>query len=714
MQQSIRFFKNLSLFFLLLTSFIFLFEDRVVIPLWLQVAGRLHPALLHIPIGIVVMLVLLLLVRSQFKSKQFKKVLAISLTMATVTITLTAFFGLLLSFSDDYGADSLQRHKVSGLALAWLSYFVLVFYLSTSEIRMLKHAGILLVFVLLVFVGHTGSVLTHGENFILAPLQTSVPRVDSVNASVYQLAVMPVLEKKCFSCHNEKKAKGKLIMTDPSKFKTGGESGVAFVAGKSDSSRMIHHILLPLAHDDHMPPDGKPQLTGFEIDLLKAWINSGADFDKPLAAYNPTDTLVKLAGKTIESYYASSVNYTFKPATPDLIQKLNTPFRSVFPIHINSPALQADFFVKEYFTIQSLKELQQINEQLVALSLSKMPITDSDLQLLSAFQNLEKLNLNFTNLSGTGLGNLDKCSNLKSISLAGTQVTPETIKPLLSLPNLKTLYLWNTGIDTTQQHQLEKDYPTINFVHTAYKDESILTLSKPMLVNEGILTQQDLLTLKHTMPGVTIRYSLDGTKPDSVNGIIYYGPIKLDETVKLQAVACKPGWYCSNLLETTVYLEGYKPENITLLTPADKQYRGEGALSLTDGRKGFVDIFKEPSWLGFRENDFVSSVDFGNQPPTLNKVVISYGDNVGSYIFPPTEVQIWGGQSEHNFKLLTTEKITEPTGYRTPFNGFIPVSLKESNFQYYKIVAKPIAKLPKWHGGKGQKGWFFVDEVFFY
>ncbi|MCE7864064.1 MAG: peptidylprolyl isomerase [Bacteroidetes bacterium CHB5] len=714
MQQLIRFLKNLSLFFLLLTSFIFLFEDRVVIPVWLQVAGRLHPALLHIPIGIVVMMVLLLLVRSQFKSKQFKKVLAISLTMATVTITLTAFFGLLLSFNDDYGADSLQQHKVSGLALAWLSYFVLIFYLSTSEIRMLKHTGILLVFTLLVFVGHTGSVLTHGENFILAPLQTSVPVVDSVNASVYQLAVMPVLEKKCFSCHNEKKAKGKLIMTDPSKFKTGGESGLAFVAGKPDSSRMIHHILLPLEHDEHMPPDGKPQLTGFEIDLLKAWINSGADFDKPLAAYNPTDTIIKLAGKTIKSHYASSVNYTFKPATPELIQKLNTPFRSVLPIHINSPALQADFFVKEYFTIQSLKELQQINEQLVVLSLSKMPITDSDLQLLSGFQNLEKLNLNFTNLSGTGLVNLDRCSNLKSISLAGTQVTPETIKPLLNLPNLKTLFIWNTGIDTTQQHQLEKDYPTINFVHTPYKDESILTLSKPLLVNEGILTQQDLLTLKHTMPGVTIRYSLDGSKPDSVNGVVYYGPIKLDETVKLQAVACKPGWYCSNPLETTVYLEGYKPENITLLTPADKQYRGEGAASLTDGRKGFVDIFKEPSWLGFRENDFAASFDFGAQPPTLNKVVISYGDNLGSYIFPPTEVQIWGGQNEHNLKLLTREKITGPTGYRTPFNGFIPVSLKESNFQYYKIVAKPISKLPKWHEGKGQKGWFFVDEVFFY
>jgi hypothetical protein len=33
--------------------------------------------------------------------------------------------------------------------------------------------------------------------------------------------------------------------------------------------------------------------------------------------------------------------------------------------------------------------------------------------------------------------------------------------------------------------------------------------------------------------------------------------------------------------------------------------------------------------------------------------------------------------------------------------------------EYYKIIAKPVSKLPAWHNGKGQKGWFFIDEIFF-
>jgi hypothetical protein len=563
-----------------------------------------------------------------------------------------------------------------------------------------------------VFVGHTGAGLTHGKNFIWEPLQKIQPEPDPETVSLYQLAIMPVLEKKCFSCHNEKKAKGKLIMAVIDKFKQGGESGVAFIPGNPDSSRMIQFIHLPLKHDGHMPPDGKPQLTQPEIQLLKAWIKSGADFDKKISDYKPNDTLVLLAGQNTLFNVAQA--HTFKPASADVIEKLNTPFRTVFPLHVNSPALQADFFVKEYFEIKALKELRQIEEQLVSLSLSKMPVTDTDLKLLSRFSNLEVLNLNSTAIDGSGLENLISCKNLKSISLSGTQVTAESLKTILTLPQLKTVYIWNTAIDAMGKVELEKTYPHITFVHNLFTDESTLALSKPILVNEGILKATDKIELKHTMPGVTIRYTLDGTQPDSVSGMLYEDPITIVETVKLKAIACKPGWYCSPLYESSIYQEGYKPLQTELLAPADKQYRGEGAASLTDGRKGFVDIFKEPAWLGFRDNYFEAGFDFGNKPPALTKVVLSYGDNLGAYIFPPTEIQVWGGERKDKLKLLMTQKFSEPKGYRTPHMSFITVNWETSNHTYYKIIAKPISKLPLWHGGKGQKGWFFVDEVFFY
>jgi uncharacterized membrane protein len=505
-QQPIGFLKSLTLFILFLTTFLFVFENRIELPVWLQITGRLHPLLLHVPIGIIVLAVLLLLLRAQFKSKQFVLLITYLLLFITLSAAFTALFGLLLAIGGDYGADTLQQHKISGLMLAWLSYGVLLFYQSSSEIIALKHTSIILLLGVVVFVGHTGAGLTHGKNFIWEPLQKIQPEPDPETVSLYQLAIMPVLEKKCFSCHNEKKAKGKLIMAVIDKFKQGGESGVAFIPGNPDSSRMIQFIHLPLKHDGHMPPDGKPQLTQPEIQLLKAWIKSGADFDKKISDYKPNDTLVLLAGQNTLFNVAQA--HTFKPASADVIEKLNTPFRTVFPLHVNSPALQADFFVKEYFEIKALKELRQIEEQLVSLSLSKMPVTDTDLKLLSRFSNLEVLNLNSTAIDGSGLENLISCKNLKSISLSGTQVTAESLKTILTLPQLKTVYIWNTAIDAMGKAELEKTYPHITFVHNLFTDESTLALSKPILVNEGILKATDKIELKHTMPGVTIRYTI--------------------------------------------------------------------------------------------------------------------------------------------------------------------------------------------------------------
>ena len=148
----------------------------------------------------------------------------------------------------------------------------------------------------LVIAGHTGSVLTHGDNFLLAPISKPEEILTVENASVYKFAVEPIFERKCFSCHNESKAKGGLVMTSMEKFKAGGENGKPWIEGNPIESRMIKAFYLPLSHDEHMPPDGKPQLTKHEIATLKAWIKSGADFEKKLDMFPEGDSLESYGG----------------------------------------------------------------------------------------------------------------------------------------------------------------------------------------------------------------------------------------------------------------------------------------------------------------------------------------------------------------------------------------------------------------------------------
>jgi uncharacterized membrane protein len=712
-----KFTLNIILALQVLLLFLFLFDERIQLPVWLQVTGRLHPMVLHLPIGFLIFLVALLFLKNQFKKKSFNRLVFICLLLISLSASVSALFGLFLSLQSDYGAEQLQEHKLGGVVLSFLCYFVLIGYANVKRRKAILYVGTAVTLSALLYTGHTGSVLTHGENFVFAPItKTAAEQISLKTSSLYKIAVEPILESKCFSCHNEGKSKGGLVITSVDKFKQGGKKGAEWVAGNPDSSRLVQYIHLPLADDDHMPPDGKPQLTPVEIFILESWIKSGADFEKLLTEYSDSDTLKNWVTihQVVKEQPEPEKDYDFPALSQTVIDKLNTPYCSVFPLYQNSAALQADFFIRASFNIETLKSLSQIKDQLVVLNLSKMPLKDSDLKTISQFKNLEKLNLNFTDVDGSGLSDLKSLTKLESLSLSGTALYNQYVESILSLPELKELFIWDTKVTDAQSNEWQKKYPAVKIVQQLFNDSTILQLSKPILINEGIIKQGESIQLKHSMPGVKIMYTLDGTEPDSVRGKVYEKPIAVNETVKLKSIACREGWYCSELLSVTNFVEGYKPNRAELFTPVDKKYPGLGAASLTDGRKGFTDVLREPAWLGFRENNFEAGFDFGVTPPTLKKIVLSYGNNIGGYLFPPTEVEVWGGADEEHLTLVKKFKTEMPKGYEPQRVEALGVDFEPATYSYYKIVAKPISKLPEWHGGKGQKGWVFIDEVFFY
>jgi uncharacterized membrane protein len=698
-----------------LLIFLLFAEDKVLLPAWLQVAGRMHPLVLHLPIGILIFLVVIVFFQKYLDSSFATEIVHIGLLITSLSASIAALFGFFLSLQSDYGTAALMRHKVSGITLSFLCYAVLLWHRGGMKRSVFLGLGIISFFTLII-AGHTGAVLTHGENFLFAPITKSTVVLTAENSSVYKFAVEPILERKCFTCHNESKAKGKLIMTSEDQFKAGGEHGKPWVEGKPMESRMIKAFYLPISHDEHMPPDGKPQLTQLEIATLKAWIKSGADFEKKLTQFADGDSLKFMVASLVSAQPSvpEEPQYTFSAASDDVIKKMNTPFRSVFPFYEGSPALQADFFVKKYFEIKFLEELQAVKDQLVILNMSKMPVTDKDLSIIKAFKNLEQVNLNFSSINGSGLTELNSLKNLKSISLSGTAVGVRDIAPLLALPQLKELYVWNTKVTSSQADSLREKHPSFLIVDSQFKDDEKLKLSRPMLVNDGVMKRDEEVVLKHPMPGVIIRYTLDGSEPDTANGQIYAHSFEFAETSIVKARACKDGWNCSDVLEVTCFVEGIKPQHIELLNAADPQYPGEGAQSLIDGRKGFPDVLKEPSWLGYREQPFIAAFDFEGNLPDVKKIVLSIGRNIGGHCFPPEEVEVWAGDDKNKLTMIKKMKIEQPTEYESLKVEALSIPFESSTHRYYKVVARPIAKLPQWHSGKGKKGWVFIDELFIY
>lgn len=98
---------------------------------------------------------------------------------------------------------------------------------------------------------------------------------------VFQDVLLPIFEAKCNTCHNEAKAKRGLRMDTYEMAMKGGKSqeegeGKNISPGKPDQSLSIKLVTSQVEDDDHMPPEGKEQLTKEEIALFRWWIQEGA------------------------------------------------------------------------------------------------------------------------------------------------------------------------------------------------------------------------------------------------------------------------------------------------------------------------------------------------------------------------------------------------------------------------------------------------------
>jgi hypothetical protein len=391
---------------------------------------------------------------------------------------------------------------------------------------------------------------------------------------------------------------------------------------------------------------------------------------------------------------------------------LNTNYRIVYPLAKESPALGAEFFSAQFYMPEQLKELLAVKEQVVSLNLNKMPVKDDELKTIGQFSNLRKLNLSFTHITGASLNELDKLKELKQLSLSGTGIKKEDVLKLSSLKKLSHLFIWNTTLTESDIANLKSRMKEIAFEKGFKGDTTILKLTPPILLNEEqIINTPVSLKLKHYINGVSIRYTLDGTGPDSILSPEYNNNIVLTKNVTVKARAFKKGWISSDIMENYFFSSKYKVDSIINLLPPDEQYKGDGAKTLTDLIKGEAVNFKNGKWLGFRKNKMESLLLFLT-PVTISSVTLSTLIDIGGYIMPPVSIEVWGGNDAGHLKLLSRITPQQPIKLQPSFLKPFELSFTPVKVKYIKVITVPVSKLPKWHPGKGEKGWVFVDEVF--
>ncbi len=447
--------------------------------------GRFHPLILHLPIGFLV-IAFTLEVLSRFKQFQaYKPAVGFVLFLGAVSAVVAAALGYMLAQAGGYNEDLLAIHQWTGIGVAVASVAAFLLYRQQSKKPSLiidrAYLSLMSVMMLtLTVAGHFGGSLTHGSDYLtqympnpLRQLAGLPPKEEKVfnkitnlpEAVVYTDIIYPILDARCVSCHNESKSKGDLQMHTVEALMKGGEDGPVFVAGDPEESHMIQRIHLPENDEDHMPPEGKSQLTDEQIKLLNWWVKEGAPFDKKVAEVKVDEeiqavlnTLVDPGANMteVEKLLASEV----APASEQILKDLHSEGVQVMPLSAEIHWLQVSV-PQNQSGDAVMNDLGKVSEQLTWLDLGGTATTDEALAAVSKFKNLTRLHLENTKVTDEGLQHLKDLPYLEYLNLYGTQVSDEGIQQLAGLKNLKKLYVWQTQVTQEGAAQLQEALPGV-------------------------------------------------------------------------------------------------------------------------------------------------------------------------------------------------------------------------------------------------------------
>ena len=454
--------------------------------------GHFHPVVVHLPIGMLIIAAILEFISRKKELKNLQPAIAPILWWGMIFAIISCIFGYLLSSSGEYNEDTLFWHQWMGISVALVAlgaWYMKKNWASDETLKKIYMPSMYALVILLTATGHFGGNMTHGEDYLYAytpepfrslaglPPHTNgtgkVRKIENIQqALVYQDIIAPVMEQKCWSCHNANKIKGQLRMDKVELFTKGGEHGVIFKANDPENSEMLKRVLLDPTDEHHMPPKGKTPLSEQEIALVHWWIKNGAKFEVKVAQLKPDEKikpiLAALAGGTLlatttsRSEIISPVfSEKISAASESDIKKLTDLNVIVMPVAKDQNFLDVNFINARGLDDAKISLVSNLSDQIVWLKLGNTKITDKSLGNIAKLKNLTRLNLEHTAISDVGISALKDLKYLEYINLFDTKITDVGIAALAKLKALKKVYCWKTKVTQAGVAALKKALPNV-------------------------------------------------------------------------------------------------------------------------------------------------------------------------------------------------------------------------------------------------------------
>jgi hypothetical protein len=301
----------------------------------------------------------------------------------------------------------------------------------------------------------------------------------------FEKEVLPILEARCFSCHQAPKAdargrmqkpKGGLRLDGAHWLKKGGDTGRVVVAGQPSKSELLRRVELPEDDPDLMPPkDGA--LSAEQIATLKAWIASGAEVGTWVGAPGPAGASDAGSAHAPSARPANAVNARqlalrelgegLQPLPEATLAKLRGEKLRLEPALPDSALLRASFPAhRSEITDADVLALAPLAEHLAIVDLARAKLGAKSVAFLARLPRLVKLDLSDTSLAAA---DLEACAQglraIRELNLNGTGIDDTSLAWLAGLPALEDLYLWRTKVSEAGIGKLRSAKPSLHLRH---------------------------------------------------------------------------------------------------------------------------------------------------------------------------------------------------------------------------------------------------------
>ena len=463
---------------------------------WLHLLGRLHPVVLHLPIGVLIALAVLE-VFAQLRRRPLERSVRLLIAwIAAVGAVLAAVSGWFLAEQPEYGGGSLILHRNLGIALAACTSLAALALLFGS----LRVYGVLLVaaLALLVPVGHLGGSMVHGEQFLAEPLRAAIVEggndgsrgpvelyeareqplaadhragkavgVDA-HPDVYTTGVAPLFAARCVGCHGSRRQRGGLRLDSYDALMAGGDDGAVVVPGDPGRSELVRRLQLPADDDDHMPPPPRPQLTLDETRTISQWIADGAlaPASDEHASANLTAALHPTSAATAEADEAQAAQ--LRAREQQVQRAVDALAASQVHVEVIDPAsggLWVDYrAVPTTDQATLMNGLLDLMGDVDELSVAGTAVGDESMGFLGCLSGMKRLDLSRTPVTSEGIAELAPLHQLEFLGLSGTAVDDDALDVLAELPALRRVALWDTGVSDAGRARLAEQRPEVEIL----------------------------------------------------------------------------------------------------------------------------------------------------------------------------------------------------------------------------------------------------------